>query len=613
MDIVEESNTTLRRIEQNDPKLLSLAIVNRDHSPNNDSTRGSFWLHEGADLSRLGNAIGNNKHLDGIALKVGVSSDWTTLNTTPLIKGLQRSNTIKNLSLNGNIGIGDLNEYGANISSPTRIGIFHCDLRGGMAGDLASAMHVFPNLNDISVYLCKIDDESLNQFASGIKGISSLRELYLLSIDDDTTDDYTGSIDGTEGAEAIVSLFQDPKCNINKLVLSGASLKNESIQIIVNGLIGNIKLKNLEVSHDKIERSGCESIVTLLQDPSCNITSLDLRWCGINNESLTKIVTSLIGNTKLEHLDLSNNSIGESGCGSIVTLLQDPSCNLTELHLGSCGLMKDLTTTILSSLVGNTKMEKLDLSNNGARRSDLFDNSIGRSGCESVATLLQDPKSNIRRIDLARTKIDDDCATILARSLVGNTKLECLDLSCNPDITIGFGWNAFIGIFLNYSNTTLYSLGKEDSGEDFVPDCLATLLKLNFAVDMEPLFELDTEDDERNLKALPHVIDWFDRRARETTRNRLVPKCIRTRKLSAIFQFARAMPVEFVPPPTEMLLLHEEAKDQLKEKSLRLERRIANLLENKKELDDEIKVKGETIKHLQDSIGSFTKKRKHGV
>ena len=181
---------------------------------------------------------------------------------------------------------------------------------------------------------------------------------------------------------------------INKLVLSGASLENESIQIIVNSLIGNIKLKCLELSHDKIERSGCESIVKLLQSPSCNITSLDLRWCEINNESLTKIVTSLIGNTKLEHLDLSNNSIGESGCESIATLLQDPSCSINHLDLGGCGLMNDLTPTILSSLVGNTKLEKLDLSNppdlsnNGIGRSDLFDNSIGRSGCESIATRL---------------------------------------------------------------------------------------------------------------------------------------------------------------------------------------------------------------------------------
>ena len=69
---------------------------------------------------------------------------------------------------------------------------------------------------------------------------------------------------------------------------------------------------------------------------------------------------------------------------------------------------------------------------------------------------------------------------------------------------------------------------------------------------MEPLFELDTEDDERKPKALPHIIDWFGRRARETTRNRLVPKCIRTRKLSAIFQFARAMPLSFVATPFDV-------------------------------------------------------------
>ena len=285
--------------------------------------------------------------------------------------------------------------------------------------------------------------------------------------------------------------------------------------------------------------SGCKSIATLLQKPSCNLTSLDIGAGRVNNESVKTIVRSLAGNTKLRHLGLSGSRI-VSGCESIIALLQTPSCNLTKLKLRNSGFNNESTIKLVTSLIGNTKLEDIDLSGNN----------IGRSGCESIITLLQEPNSSINNIRLSNCKVDTDCATILARSLVGNTKLECLDLSGNPDITIGSGWNPFIIIFLNYSNTTLCSLGKEDSGEDFVPDCLATLLKLNLAVDMEPLIELDAEDDERKPKALPSVIDWFGRRARETTRNRLVPKSIKTRKLSCIFQFARAMPLEFVPTPS---------------------------------------------------------------
>jgi len=71
-----------------------------------------------------------------------------------------------------------------------------------------------------------------------------------------------------------------------------------------------------------------------------------------------------------------------------------------------------------------------------------------------------------------------------------------------------------------------------------MPTNLSSLLKLNLAIDMEPLFELDAEDDERGLKVLPSVIDWFGRLKQSQNEN--VVNSIDARKLSAIFQFARA-------------------------------------------------------------------------
>lgn len=67
-NIVEQSNKTLRRLEQDDPKLTSLYIVNPDHQllRGNQSPRQYFWLHDGAELSRLGNAIANNTKGDNI-------------------------------------------------------------------------------------------------------------------------------------------------------------------------------------------------------------------------------------------------------------------------------------------------------------------------------------------------------------------------------------------------------------------------------------------------------------------------------------------------------------------------------------------------------------------
>ena len=66
---------------------------------------------------------------------------------------------------------------------------------------------------------------------------------------------------------------------------------------------------------------------------------------------------------------------------------------------------------------------------------------------------------------------------------------------------------------------------------------------------MELLFQWDAEG-EQTLNALPYVIDWFER-AREAIADDDEQHGIEERKLSAIFQFARAMPLLFVPPLTK--------------------------------------------------------------
>ena len=66
---------------------------------------------------------------------------------------------------------------------------------------------------------------------------------------------------------------------------------------------------------------------------------------------------------------------------------------------------------------------------------------------------------------------------------------------------------------------------------------------------MEPLYAWDSKD-EQTLKGLPYVIDWFKRaeEAIEQANDRVDHEYrVEEQKLSAIYQFARAMPVLFVP------------------------------------------------------------------
>ena len=220
----------------------------------------------------------------------------------------------------------------------------------------------------------------------------------------------------------------------------------------------------------------------------------------------------------------------------------------------------------------NTSLEKLYL----------FGNRIGNAGCHALSTLLEDPNSNIQILDLDENQIGNEGATAIANSLANNTKLQTLGLLINQfdQSTVGI----FCTVLCNTSsvndtyrsNHTLDTLVLSDEQRGQHADHLSSIMRLNIGrnkshvaikkilkyhpnMDMEPLFEWDA-DGEQSLKALPYVIDWF-KRAKEAVADEDMladnededdedndyDDCVDEQKLSAIFQFAKAMPLLVVP------------------------------------------------------------------
>lgn len=88
------------------------------------------------------------------------------------------------------------------------------------------------------------------------------------------------------------------------------------------------------------------------------------------------------------------------------------------------------------------------------------------------------------------------------------------------------------------------------------------ILRYHPDLDMTALFKLDLVEGERNLKGLPWVIDWFEK-AREAVTEEDEDDggyTVEGRKLSAIYQFVHAMPLQFVHAS------HSEVEDKKKRK-----------------------------------------------
>ena len=276
-----------------------------------------------------------------------------------------------------------------------------------------------------------------------------------------------------------------------------------------------------------------------------------------------KILDAYEENNNLTLLRIDDADLQNGGENVIVTTLRS-NTNLKHIYLNRCNITDEQLLPMVDAIKGHNLLEMLDLCGNV----------IGNTGCEALAGLLEDPHSNLQTLYLSSNRIGEDGTTTLANSLANNTKLRELWLYNNPfgqslrEVLCKVLCNKTSINSIYSSNHTLETLGLPRRRDE-----LGSLLKLNKGtnksyvsikkilkyhprdIDMEPLFEWNMEGDgERDLKALPYVVAWFERVDEAVVDDvdiswdaETLSYEVAKRKLSAMYQFAQAMPLLFVP------------------------------------------------------------------
>ena len=266
-------------------------------------------------------------------------------------------------------------------------------------------------------------------------------------------------------------------------------------------------------------------------------------------------------NNQLKHLKLWDCNLRNAGREHAITKTLKCCNNLQTIRLIFCHITDDQLVTMLKAIGNHNTVEQLSF----------YGNSIGNAGCKAIATtLLEDPNSNICSLDLRENNIGNMGATAIANGLVNNTKLQSLYLKFDEgDNPMNNAQEAFFHVLCNTSSiSSIYSSNHTLNLLELDIDVrLSNLLELNkntnkqhvaiikilqqnhSNIDMEPLFGWKTGG-EWSLRALPYVINWCERAktaARETNK-RFCEVRVGKEKLSAIYQFAKAMPLLlFVP------------------------------------------------------------------
>jgi hypothetical protein len=328
-------------------------------------------------------------------------------------------------------------------------------------------------------------------------------------------------VDGRVGLE-VECLRRNSSIHELNLICGGQTISEGVIHNILQVYQEKGNLTRLDIQNTNLQNGGDSILVNTLK--SCtNLKKIALFGCGINGDRLTRVVEAIRGHRMLEELYLFGNSIGNAGCTAIATLLEDPNCNLRHLNLLGNNIGNEGVTTIANSLANNTTLQKLILIHS---RIDQNQSVVEESFCKVLCNT---------------SSISDVYSS--------NHTLKCLGLSHQ--------WNGDLCLSLLKLNR---------GGANKADIAMKKILKHYPDMDMEPLFEWDAEEEERNLKALPYVVDWFERAesafrydwnnydkklynepAQETIAEDVEEErfIVEKRKLDAINQFARAMPLLF--------------------------------------------------------------------
>ena len=282
-----------------------------------------------------------------------------------------------------------------------------------------------------------------------------------------------------------------------------------------------------------------------------------------------RILEAYQSNSNLIDLCILNANL-EAGRGDeIITETLQCCTNLKTINLHACDITASMIIPMVEAMRGIHSLENLFLDFN----------SIDNVGCTALATLLEDPNCNLKVIQLTDSDIGNLGVIAIANSLTNNTKLRDLYFDGNPMITLSSVEDIFCrGVLcitssissicssnhtladLNFSETInqhtqlsrLLQLNKCTNKKHVV---MKKILQYHPVIDMKPFFGWDM-DGEWTLKGLPYIIDWFNRAAvavndrgtRRVARAKdRVNYNVDQKKLSAIYEFAKAMPSMFAP------------------------------------------------------------------
>ncbi|XP_063074988.1 NACHT, LRR and PYD domains-containing protein 3-like [Engraulis encrasicolus] len=236
------------------------------------------------------------------------------------------------------------------------------------------------------------------------------------------------------------------------ILLDSCGLSEMSCTTMASVLCKPSKMKTLDLSHNSIRDTGVKELCSGLENSNCALKSLQLADCGITGVGYAALASALKSNpSHLEELDLRGNETGDSGVKLLLELQQDPACKLQTLSLVNCSITEEGCAALSSALASNPShliglvLEK---------------NKLGDSGVKQISTLLSNPDCKLQVLWLKGCSMTEEGCTALTSALATNpSHLTRLSLDKN---TPGDSGVKQISTLLRNPDCKLQSLGLDN-------------------------------------------------------------------------------------------------------------------------------------------------------
>ncbi|RVE75196.1 hypothetical protein OJAV_G00014500 [Oryzias javanicus] len=267
---------------------------------------------------------------------------------------------------------------------------------------------------------CSLSENNCEALASAMKSNpSNLKELGL-------SENYPQD----SGFLHLCGFLESPHCRLETLRLKECSLTEISCEALGSALTktNRYSLTALDLSHNMLQDSGFLHLYGFLESQDCRLHTLRLEKCSLSKISCEALGSALKSNpSSLRELDLSHNNLQDSGFLHLWDFLKSPNCKLQILRLKDCSLSKISCEALGSALKSNpSSLRELDLSQNTLQDSGflhlcdflkspncklqilrLENCSLSKISCEALGSALKCKHSNLTELGLSKNYPQD--------------------------------------------------------------------------------------------------------------------------------------------------------------------------------------------------------------